>query len=1336
MNTTGHSGAELRRKTLPKGMTPQPGCKRLNHPFGNVTSSKPFGVTRAGSDHSEANIAMNQPLQVLIVEESEAEAQVLLSQLQQGGYEPRWQRVDNPAAVKAALAEQEWEVIIADFWLPHFSGLDALRLVQAAGRDIPLILVSGAIGEEQAANAIKAGVHGYLLKDRLAQLAGVVKDELRKAGLRRLTRQTEAALRASEERFRLATAAAHAMVYDVDAVTYRVNALHGVRELLGYASTPSELTLDWWDQQIHPEDLARCHEAFQQIRNTGHEHTLHYRLRHQDGRIIHAEDNATAVRDSAGKLVRIVGTVVDITARKRAEAALRESEARFATIFKDSPSPIGLCRLKDGIFLDVNEPFARLYGYSRQELIGHSSEELGLWHSNRDQVIAELQSKKRLIVDIQARCKNGEIRDLLAALRLTEFGGEPCILGTLVDVTDRKRAETALRESEERYALAVAGSNDALWDWNILSGEEIISDRGWNMLGYQPGELPSQMNTWRGLIHPEDLEMVDHQMAAHLERRTPCNIEFRMLTKQRGYRWVHVRGQAVWNTQGQPYRMAGSVSDISERKRAEDEIRQLNEGLEQRIRERTTALQESEERFRMMVEGVKDYSIILLDLTGRVTSWNTGAAQIKGYEADEIIGQHFSRFYTVNDIAGGRPEQHLQAAAAEGRYVGEGIRVRKNGSEFFSSVVITALSDEARRLRGYVKITRDISERKRAETELRLFRTLIDHAKNNIFVLDFATTRFLDANASGCADLGYSRDELLKMTAAEVTNGLERAHIDITNARLKETGYAKTEAWHRRKDGTTYPVEVNLSLVKLDREYVISIVQDITERKRAEEYQMRMATIFEQATESIMITDTQCRILYVNPAFEKTTGYALVEVVGQNPRILRSGRHDTEFFRQMWAVLNRGATWSGHLINRRKDGTLFEEAATISPVRDTANRIINYVAIKRDVTYEVELEGQLRQSQKMEAIGTLAGGIAHDFNNILSAIYGYSYLLRLELAGQNEALEKVGEILKAGERAKDLVQQILAFSRQREQERRVMHLQSPIKEATKLLRASLPANIQLEIRLAEDAPTVLADATQIYQVAMNLGTNALHAMEKQAAGKLAITLDLVEPDAMLRKAHPELQAIQYARLTVTDTGCGMDPRTLARIYEPFFTTKPVGKGTGLGLAVVHGIVKAQDGVITVESQPGRGTTFRLYFPEHKQNRVVEVIPEAGAIGGIGQKILIVDDEAALTRTYHKLLAELNYESTTTSNPKEAVRLVRINPAQFDLVITDLTMPELNGLEVARQIREIRADLPVILMTGFQGTVTNQQIQEAGICKVVEKPVALPRLAVILRDILG
>ena len=540
---------------------------------------------------------------------------------------------------------------------------------------------------------------------------------------------------------------------------------------------------------------------------------------------------------------------------------------------------------------------------------------------------------------------------------------------------------------------------------------------------------------------------------------------------------------------------------------------------------------------------------------------------------------------------------------------------------------------------------------------------------------------------------------------------------------------------HRRINGEEFIADVLLTGIEKDgKSLVLFTIRDITARKRTEDQLNLQSTALSAAANAIVITNGQGNIEWVNPAFTKLTGYGAEEAIGKNPRVLKSGQHPPAFYGTLWATVATGNIWHGEMINKRKDGGLYTEDMTITPVRGADGRIAHFVAIKQDVTERRTLENQLRQAQKMEAIGTLAGGIAHDFNNILAAMFGFGHLLQQDTEGNAPAQESLAEILKAATRAKDLVQQILTFSRQREQKRQTIHLDVVVKEAMKFLRSSLPASIKIEVNLAADAPAVLADATQIYQVTMNLATNALHAMDGRP-GQLTVSLAAFEPDSEFIRLQPDFKSGHYARLSVVDTGQGMDAMTRERMFEPFFTTKPVGKGTGLGLAVVHGIVQTHEGFITVESEVGHGTTFNVYFPAQTEDTALTETVAGKASCGHGERILLVDDEPALTVMFQKLLRRMNYQAITSNHAGEAIRLFRENPALFDLVITDLTMPEINGLEVARQIRAIRPDMPVVLVSGLSAALTEETLHEAGIRELLEKPVSMNALADVVQRLL-
>jgi PAS domain S-box-containing protein len=382
-----------------------------------------------------------------------------------------------------------------------------------------------------------------------------------------------------------------------------------------------------------------------------------------------------------------------------------------------------------------------------------------------------------------------------------------------------------------------------------------------------------------------------------------------------------------------------------------------------------------------------------------------------------------------------------------------------------------------------------------------------------------------------------------------------------------------------------------------------------------------------------------------------------------------------------------------------------------------------------------QLADQFRQAQKMEAIGTLAGGIAHDFNNILSAIYGYCELARMEAIGNASLTGYLDAVMGGARRATDLVRQILTFGCHQEQERRPIQLRHVTAETMRLLRAAVPATIEFQTALADDAPVVLADATQIHQILMNLGTNAAHAM-REHGGQLIVKLENWHVGPKLAAAQSELGVGRYARLTVTDTGHGMDAETLARIYEPFFTTKPPGEGTGLGLAVVRGIVKAYEGAITVSSRCGEGTTFHVYFPAHLLDAEDVATASPKLPRGAGERILFVDDEAPLADIGKRVLDRIGYVTTTCSNARQALDLVSADPDAYALVITDQMMPGMMGTDLAQRLNAIRRDLPILLTVGYPATLQPDRLLAMGIRQWLVKPLSVQALADAVHQVLS
>jgi PAS domain S-box-containing protein len=507
------------------------------------------------------------------------------------------------------------------------------------------------------------------------------------------------------------------------------------------------------------------------------------------------------------------------------------------------------------------------------------------------------------------------------------------------------------------------------------------------------------------------------------------------------------------------------------------------------------------------------------------------------------------------------------------------------------------------------------------------------------------------------------------------------------------------------------------------------ITQQLKEVKQAEE---KYRNIFENAVEGIFQSTIEGHFVSVSPSMARLFGYdtpqiLIEEVTDIGAQCYANPEDRDEFTRR----INRDG-----LVHRfesqmvRRDKSFFWVSISARLVFDEKGQPGFYEGFCIDITRQKNLETQLRQAHKMEAIGTLAGGIAHDFNNILGVIIGCTELALEKIAPGRDEISLLERVLRAARRARELVKQVLTFSRQDKSEIKPLYLHPIVKETLKFIGATAPATIRIEQAIENDAGAVLGDPTQVHRLLMNLYTNAVHAMQTKG-GVLNVSLadkDLSSDTA----AHADLKAGPYVELCVRDTGHGMSPETMVRIFDPFFTTKPVGEGTGLGLSVVHGIVKKHNGGIVVESQPEKGTTFKVYFPR-LDKRHIQIMGELEAGVPVGnERILLVDDERELLDTLQQMLEELGYSVTVTSSSLDAYDRFRRAPEDFDLIVADLTMPGMTGIDLAKKIKCIHPDIPIILCTGFSELTASQQAQEAGAWRVLYKPVARWQLATAIR----
>lgn len=628
-------------------------------------------------------------------------------------------------------------------------------------------------------------------------------------------------------------------------------------------------------------------------------------------------------------------------------------------------------------------------------------------------------------------------------------------------------------------------------------------------------------------------------------------------------------------------------------------------------------------------------------------------------------------------------------------------------------------------------------EKKVMHERAKRWERVFEHAKFGLAYADARTNCFLDANTTFAHERGYTVEELRGKSVLLVYPPDTHADLRRRFKEIDRLGHVEFESLHVRKDGSMFPVRVEAISIP-DEHGVpssrVSYVLDITDRKKAEVERERLLTAIEQAAEAIIITDADGHIQYTNPAFENLTGYHLDEVLGRTPAILKSGKQDDVFYRNLWETIKDGRVWRSRITNKRKDGGEFIEEATISPVRDESGRIAHYVAVKRDITREIHTQQQLLQAQKMETVGKLAGGIAHDFNNLLTIINGYSQLL-LDRLGDNDSIRAdVEAILQSGLRASALTGQLLSFSRKQVLQSALLDFNRLIEELKPLLIRLVSEDIELRFDLSPTPCTVYADASLMEQVILNLVVNSRDAMPH--GGSITIqTRASILPDST---GDPTASALEgrYLQMSVSDTGSGMNEETRLRVFEPFFTTKAEGKGTGLGLPTAQGIVLQSGGQVTVESQVGRGTTFTVYLPlRDEPAEEPERIEQMFALQG-RETILLAEDLAPLRELVENVLHAHGYKVLSAANAEEALAFAEAEDIHIDLLLTDLVMPGMNGLELARRIAATHPGLKTLYMTGYGIDVVTAYGISSSSLNLIQKPFTPQQLTHQVRSTLG
>ncbi|WP_309383851.1 hybrid sensor histidine kinase/response regulator [Cerasicoccus frondis] len=744
-----------------------------------------------------------------------------------------------------------------------------------------------------------------------------------------------------------------------------------------------------------------------------------------------------------------------------------------------------------------------------------------------------------------------------------------------------------------------------------------------------------------------------------------------------------------------------SIRYAVERHRISTELRQL--ALE--LGETSRRLSESETRIRELIN-VSEDAMIVVDEQNVVQFANPAASDFFLKELSTLIGSPFMDNWSDSSVI------TLPDRLGEPRYA-----------------EVKTAETEWDNLPAHLLTLRDITARKRFEQELVLFRKLIDHSEESVEFVDVETGMVLDCNQMCCQRLGYTREEMLNLHVWDYDRIVTPENWGELAATMIENKRAKFESDHLTKSGETYPVEVSIGHVLSNGKSIfVAIVQDISERKKIENQLRRDAEIISRLEDAIITLDLDWTIQYWSQGATGMFGWSSDERVGTHFLRVFGVDHDAD----LTNALKKALQGEAQCIERKlltKAGESIWLECSLHLNRSESGDPVGLLLVMRNIEERVSLEAQLRQAQKMEAIGTLAGGIAHDFNNIMAAIRGYAELAHRR-SSDPSITQDLATVLKASERASALIEKILTFSRKQPETRSTIRLQEPLTESIHLLRATIPSTIAIESWIDETAPGVLANQEQVQQIILNLATNAMHAMSGRA-GKLSFCLSMQSIGREISNVHVRLQPGDYIHVSISDTGCGMNSETIERIFEPFYTTKSPGEGTGLGLAMVHGIMESHDGAITVDSEFGAGTTFHLYFPVHTMKLDAAEPKSVNGARGHGEHILFVDDEVLLAALGKEALEILGYRVTISNDPKQALQMVCESGETFDLIISDQTMPGMTGLELSQCILKKFPGQRIVLTTGYSATLTPEIAREAHILDLLPKPVGIEKLSAVV-----
>jgi two-component system cell cycle sensor histidine kinase/response regulator CckA len=1105
--------------------------------------------------------------------------------------------------------------------------------------------------------------------------------------------------------------------------------------MLGYSS--DELLTLTIDEVTHPDDRTTSHDLLSKLYSGNIQFfDLDKRYLRKDGTIAWGHVTCTAVRDENGKPLFLIALIQDIKDRKRAEQALRQSEINFSSFFNTVDEFLFVIDQR-GKILKVNQTVLRRLGYSEQELINQSIVTIHPLDV-RDEAISfahGILAGETQYSSLPFKAKNDQLISVETHVVPGKWNDQDVFFAVSKDISE-------IKQSEEKFSKVFNANPSLMAISTVDTGLFLdVNDSFLQTLGYSREEIVGKSSTDLHLFH--DISQRNEVIKQVHENGFARNHDV-IIRKKDGQLTYGLFSAEIIQIQNVPHLLT-VMNNCTDRINAEQ------------------ALRESEKRLTDLVDFLPD-ATFAIDKQGKIIVWNRAMEEMTGSKAEDMIGKgdyeyaipfYGSRRPILIDLALDFSEE------TKDKYVFvdvvyEGLlaeaHVPLKGVYHYLSGKASPLYNNKGEIVGAIESIRDITDRKMAEEavlrEKKLVETLFNSLPGYAFFKDASGT-YITANKSFCESIKKPLEELIGKRDVDIfPPHVAEIHryddqIALNSGSSMTSGEIQIENHNKLVTISTHKVPV-----KDEAGNTIGLIGlgfDVSELKQTQDDLERSLSLvratLESTADGILVVDQQGNIAGYNQKFIELWKVPISLVMEKNDLnlitfVLDQLVYPDQFLSRI-ETLYANPMMESHDLLEFKDGRWFERYSL--PQR-LGNDIIGRVWSFRDITeskqYEAQqhrLEEQIRLSQKLETIGTLASGIAHDFNNLLVPVIGYTELTQSDLPPDNPSRELLDEVLKAAYRAKALVGQVLTFSRQQSGQRKPVRFESIIQEAVKLLRSTIDPKIEILVSLASDLPVIMADPTQLHQIIMNLCVNSSHALSN--GGKINIELrNTFEGELRCHNCLNDIPG-RHVYMKVSDNGSGMSQSILSRIFDPFFTTKPAGKGSGLGLAVTHGIVAQHHGHICVNSAEGVGTAFHIYLPVNETSEM-KIIEESEIIQGKGEKILFVDDDPFVIGSIERTLNHLGYSVTSFQSPSAALNSFQSENQNYDLVITDLRMPEMNGCQLAQQITAQNPNLPIIMCTGYADLLDSQALTCFGVREVIIKPVTTVFLSQVIHRVLA